>query len=122
VEQGYKMLADIEGKLNGYFKASTGNHPTVVPSTIQKSAEKSIKDFSEFNFKPQGRKPSTSENRSFNVMDSLAEKPSTVKVKSSVKFDQTDRTAGLISNLELHERSQLHELEVPEMGEGNIKR
>lgn len=121
VEKGYKMLADIESKLNGYFKASTGNNPSTASSTIQK--QPAVKDFSEFNFKPQSRKPSNSDNRSFNVMESLIDKPSTTKnIKSSVKFDQTDRTSGLISNFELKEQTPVEELLVPEVEEISSKR
>jgi hypothetical protein len=39
VELGYKMLADIEGKLNSYFKASTGNNATIVSQTLEENAQ-----------------------------------------------------------------------------------
>lgn len=57
VELGYKMLSDIEGKLNGYFKASTGNNQSLSSQPLQKSTPV-VKEFSEFNYKPLDRKHS----------------------------------------------------------------
>jgi hypothetical protein len=74
VEQGYKMLSDIESKLNGYFKSTTSTHSSqgsVGGLHKPPISGKETKVFSEFNFKPQLRNYTSSENRSINIVDSV---------------------------------------------------
>jgi hypothetical protein len=91
VELGYKMLSDIEGKLNGYFKASTGNNHSLGQSSLQIPPVPETKEFSEFNYKPLSRKRSRSRNdnnRSINVLDSAC----LIGPISSVKHAQNPKT------------------------------